>query len=129
MEGFFNKKDKNLWLEAIELLSNINILVREDIRDFILNSKEIKEQKSIIDLNLGDNSDNILNYNKHKDTKNQTNSKQSSSSSISNTINKKRNSKTNNLNEVFKNRIWFNFILTFQNNGMKYFKVFYNFIL
>ena len=102
MEGFFNKKDKNLWLEAIELLSNINILVREDIRDFILNSKEIKEQKSIIDLNLGDNSDNILNYNKHKDTKNQTNSKQSSSSSISNTINKKRNSKTNNLNEVLK---------------------------
>ena len=33
MEGFFSKKDRNLWLEAIDLLSTINELVREDIRD------------------------------------------------------------------------------------------------
>ena len=33
MEGFFSKNDKNLWIETIDLLSNINELVREDIRD------------------------------------------------------------------------------------------------
>ena len=40
MEGFFNKADKDLWIEAIEALSYINELVREDIRDKILNETE-----------------------------------------------------------------------------------------
>ena len=40
MEGFFSKNDKNLWLEAIDLLSNVNELVREDIRDSFIFPKE-----------------------------------------------------------------------------------------
>ena len=40
MEGFFNKKDKNLWVEAIDLLSTINELVREDIRDSFIYPKQ-----------------------------------------------------------------------------------------
>ena len=40
MEGFFSKNDRNLWLEAIDLLSNINELVREDIRDTFIYPKE-----------------------------------------------------------------------------------------
>ena len=41
MEGFFKKEDKDLWLEAIDLLSTINVLVREDIRDsFICGKKQ-----------------------------------------------------------------------------------------
>ena len=40
MEGFFSKKDKNLWIEAIDLLSNVNELVREDIRDSFIYPKE-----------------------------------------------------------------------------------------
>ena len=39
MEGFFKKEDKNLWLEAIDLLSTINKLVREDIRDSFICGK------------------------------------------------------------------------------------------
>ena len=39
-EGFFKKEDKNLWLQAIDLLSEINILVREDIRDYIITGKK-----------------------------------------------------------------------------------------
>ena len=34
-----------MWIEAIEALSNINELVREDIRDSILNEKEEKDEK------------------------------------------------------------------------------------
>ena len=40
MEGFFPKEDKNLWIEAIILLQQINELVREDIRDHYLYPKE-----------------------------------------------------------------------------------------
>ena len=40
MEGFFSKNDKNLWIETIDLLSNINELVREDIRDSFIFPKE-----------------------------------------------------------------------------------------
>ncbi len=40
MEGFFSKNDRNLWLEAIDLLSNVNELVREDIRDSFIFPKE-----------------------------------------------------------------------------------------
>ena len=39
-EGFFPKEDKELWIEAIELLRNVNELVREDIRDYLLYPKE-----------------------------------------------------------------------------------------
>ena len=42
-EGFFKKEDKNLWLEAIDLLSEINILVREDIRDYFITGKKKDE--------------------------------------------------------------------------------------
>ena len=43
-EGFFKKEDKNLWLEAIDLLSEINILVREDIRDYFITMKKREEE-------------------------------------------------------------------------------------
>ena len=48
MEGFFKKEDKDSWLKAIDLLSTINVLVREDMRDsFICGKKQkfIKENK------------------------------------------------------------------------------------
>ena len=92
MEGFFNKNDKRLWLEAIELLSNINELVREDIRDSILNSN--KKEILIKDINFTNNNENILNR-KNKDTKIQITSQQSSSSSLSNTMSQKKSSKKN----------------------------------
>ena len=95
MEGFFNKDDKKLWLEAIEMLSNINELVREDIRDSILYSKE--EKKSLFkDLNLiNNNYENILNA--QKDI-NSPLSRQQSSSSVSTTKIKKKKSKINIIN-------------------------------
>ena len=97
MEGFFSKYDKNLWLEAIESLANINELVREDIRDSILNSKSEKEkekEKLLKDLNIGNNNKENILQSRHRDSKLQINSHQSSSSSLSN-INNKRNSKSN----------------------------------
>ena len=42
MEGFFSKNDKQLWLDAIDILVNINELVREDIRDSIIHEKDEK---------------------------------------------------------------------------------------
>lgn len=36
MEGYFPPEDRELWLEAIEILHNINDLVQEDIRDTLL---------------------------------------------------------------------------------------------
>ena len=60
MEGFFSKNDKNLWIEAIDLLSNVNELVREDIRDsFIypkadvlgLENDSLNSSQNSIDLN------------------------------------------------------------------------------
>jgi len=94
MEGFFNKTDKNLWIETIELLSNINVLVREDIRDSILNPNNEKErEKQIKDLNISNNNnENILNG-RPKDLKKQMSSHHSSSSSLSNMVNKKNSSK------------------------------------
>ena len=70
MEGFFDKNDKKLWIEAIELLSNINELVREDIRDTILFPKE---EKNIIIRELGlsnnpTNSNIKINENESKDS-------------------------------------------------------------
>ena len=84
-------------------MSNINELVREDIRDSILNSKNEKEkekekEKPIKDLNItNNNNENLLNG-KHKDLKIQLSSHHSSSSSLSNLGNKKNNSKLNTLN-------------------------------
>jgi hypothetical protein len=36
LEGFFPVEDRKLWLEGIELLRNINSLVIDDIRDYLL---------------------------------------------------------------------------------------------
>jgi hypothetical protein len=36
LEEFFNPEDAGLWLEAIEILKDINLTVVDDIRDFIL---------------------------------------------------------------------------------------------
>lgn len=36
MEGWFDKADRDLWLKAIDILSTITPLVREDIRDSLL---------------------------------------------------------------------------------------------
>jgi len=58
MEGFFKKEDKNLWLEAIDLLSTINVLVREDIRDSFICGKNQdfknnnKDSESELDNNI-----------------------------------------------------------------------------
>ena len=94
MEGFFNKADKNLWIEAVEALSYINELVREDIRDKILNeTEESKNEKENENERLSNrnlnydsmNNDNISNISyKRKD---------SSSSSLSSRIYVRKNSK------------------------------------
>lgn len=47
MEGFFDKKDKQLWLDAIDILVNVNELVREDMRDSILTEKEEKPEQTL----------------------------------------------------------------------------------
>jgi hypothetical protein len=39
-EGYLNPEDRQQWLEAIEVLRNINILVQDDIRDSILLSNQ-----------------------------------------------------------------------------------------
>ena len=89
MEGFFDKKDTNLWLEAIEVLATINELVREDIRDSILNEKEEKEKDKEKDLLLNDKG-------KEDDSNNisvTSKLKESSSSSLSSMVNIKKSRK------------------------------------
>jgi hypothetical protein len=56
MEGFFSKNDRNLWLEAIDLLSNINELVREDIRDTFIYPKDEAMSPENDSLNSSQNS-------------------------------------------------------------------------
>ena len=90
MEGFFNKDDKNLWIEAIEALSNINELVREDIRDSFLNEKEEKEKGADL---LIDSNNKLRLDDLHKDTSISNKPKESSSSSISSRIYIKKNPK------------------------------------
>ena len=98
MEGFFNKDDKNLWIEAIEALSNINELVREDIRDSFLNEKEEKEK----DQNKEKGNDFVEDSNNKlklddlkKDTNISNKHKDSSSSSLSSRIYIKKSEKKN----------------------------------
>ena len=98
MEGFFNKDDKNLWIEAIEALSNINELVREDIRDSFLNEKEEKEkdQNKEKGNDFVEDSDNKLKlYDLKKDTNISNKHKDSSSSSLSSRIYIKKSEKKN----------------------------------
>jgi hypothetical protein len=45
LEKFFDPKERDLWIDAIEILRNINSLVQDDIRDFILNSIRGNEKK------------------------------------------------------------------------------------
>jgi hypothetical protein len=40
LERFFPPDDRNLWMEGVELLRNINGLVIDDIRDYILHGSE-----------------------------------------------------------------------------------------
>ncbi len=56
MEGFFSKNDRNLWLEAIDLLSSVNELVREDIRDSFIFPKEEGAGQENESLNSSQNS-------------------------------------------------------------------------
>ena len=56
-EGFFKKEDKPLWLEAIDLLSEINTLVREDIRDYFITMKK-REEEEHDNLNLSSSKNN-----------------------------------------------------------------------
>ena len=98
MEGFFNKDDKNLWIEAIEALSNINELVREDIRDSFLNEKEEKEkdQNKEKGNDFVEDSDNKLKLDDlKKDTNISNKHKDSSSSSLSSRIYIKKSEKKN----------------------------------
>ena len=64
-EGFFKKEDKSLWLQAIDLLSEINILVREDIRDYLITGKKKEELDEHENLNLSSsrNNSSILDQN------------------------------------------------------------------
>ena len=82
MEGFFSKKDRNLWVEAIDLLSTINELVREDIRDSFIYPKTEG-------LDLNENS--------------QLNSSQNSIDLNTSTISKKGSSKRKNTNTKVNN--------------------------
>ena len=98
MEGFFNKDDKNLWIEAIEALSNINELVREDIRDSFLNEKEEKEkdQNKEKGNDFAEDSNNKLKLDDlKKDTNISNKHKDSSSSSLSSRIYIKKSEKKN----------------------------------
>ena len=61
MEGFFSKKDRNLWIEAIDLLSTVNELVREDIRDKFIYPKEEATENENSGLNSSQTSNNELN--------------------------------------------------------------------
>jgi hypothetical protein len=48
LEGMFNPVERDDWIEAIEILRNINNLVRDDIRDYILmyfKEKELNKLK------------------------------------------------------------------------------------
>ena len=92
MEGFFNKDDKNLWIEAIEALSNINELVREDIRDSFLNEKEEKDKEKETDFKNTDSINNLKLDDLRKDS-NISKHKESSSSSISSRVYVKRSTK------------------------------------
>ena len=56
-EGFFKKEDKPLWIEAIDLLSEINTLVREDIRDYFITMKK-REEEEHDNLNLSSSKNN-----------------------------------------------------------------------
>jgi hypothetical protein len=47
LEGMFPKEDRKLWLEAIEILRNINPLVQDDIRDYLIMSREFDAKTSI----------------------------------------------------------------------------------
>ena len=47
LENFIRPSDRNLWYEAIEMLRNINELVIDDIRDYILNISEISKKEKI----------------------------------------------------------------------------------
>ena len=68
MEYYFPPDDREKWLEAIEILSNVNKLVQEDLRDMILlrNDKvnETSEKKSTTNLK-SNNSETIQNTNEN----------------------------------------------------------------
>ena len=93
-EGFFKKEDKELWLKAIDLLSTINTLVREDMRDSFICGKK---QKFIHD-------------NKENDTdlENYTSSKNSSFTDLNNSISsnkqKSQPKKKQKLNPIVKRK-------------------------
>ena len=52
-EGYFDPKQRDLWMQAAEKLRNINIHVREDIQDYILikgfQKKNIKDKQKAIE--------------------------------------------------------------------------------
>lgn len=62
-EGFFKKEDKNLWLEAINILSEINILVREDIRDYFITGGKKEDFDENDNLNLSSNNSSFIDQN------------------------------------------------------------------
>jgi hypothetical protein len=97
MEGFFSKNDRNLWIEAIDLLSNVNEMVREDIRDsFIypkedglaLNDDSLNSSQTSVDLNTSQIS------NKGTTKKKKPSSKRNSKLAIVRKNSKKQNSKS-----------------------------------
>jgi len=47
LENFIKPTDKEMWFEALEMLRNINELVIDDIRDYILNIAEISKKEKI----------------------------------------------------------------------------------
>ena len=83
MEGFFSKKDRNLWIEAIDLLSTINELVREDIRDSFIYPKEdglgadesLNSSQNSIDLNTSQISNKGIKHKKNSSSKKSSNTK------------------------------------------------------
>ena len=66
LENFISENDKNLYIECIEILRNINNLVQDDIRDFILSKHKINNELDKLNdpnfiNNVNNNNNNIKN--------------------------------------------------------------------
>jgi len=71
LEEFFDPEDRNLWLEGIELLKDINFSVIDDMRDYIFTNFGLEKDKKKADENMSAKKDNISS---RKDIKKQSNS-------------------------------------------------------
>lgn len=71
LEGCFDIADKSLWLDAINILKDINTLVQDDIRDYILLNYEHSNSNNLKD---GSKKDSSRDNTNHKSSSNKLNS-------------------------------------------------------